>query len=551
MTSTLSTFASLTALLCLQAPLSLASNSHHVRHHNHHARASSICATSAVNVVDNSTTFWPFQTFQSFGSTPPQLNITTNGKELGDGLLFFSPGSESGQGKPKEVNNFIMTSAGELVWANPNPRGATDIKVQTLDGEPVFTYYTPVGPQSFAGIGWGEVHVVDKTYTEIYTICPQLNLTKGDGVTSICDSDLHEHYITPENTMYVTAFNLTQWDLTSVGGTANDWVIDALAVEVDIKSGNILSVWSALDHIPTNQSHAGVPKTGVPKSGAIDLYHMNSIQSYGDYMLINCRHTWSTYLVNRKTGEIEWTIDGQTGGDFGSLPANGTFKWQHHARITNVSATEAILTYFNNDNNQPGKVAVSTGLALQLTLPPNPKTPPKLLASLHDASDPLNAWAEGSTMQLSNGNWFMGYGSSAIMKEYGPDAATGQDVRWSAQFDSIGGGDSYRAFKQVWHGLPTIPPSFVVAQGEVPAGLSGCTNATNATLGYVSWNGATDVSSYSLYGGASEDDMQFLGAIRKMGFETVFPITQDVSYVMVSGSDPTLNVERNSTVVKI
>lgn len=163
----------------------------------------------------------------------------------------------------------------------------------------------------------------------------------------------------------------------------------------------------------------------------------------------------------------------------------------------------------------------------------------------------MNAAAEGSMSTLYNGNYFMGYGFKAMMKEYGPDAAHGQDVRWSAQFATLGAGHSYRAFKQDWHGLPATPPALVVSRQTVPDELSACVNSSSAMLGYVSWNGATDVSSYSLYGGSSKDDMEFLGPIRKMGFETTFPITQNVSFVMVSGGDPSSDNVRNSTVVEI
>jgi hypothetical protein len=326
---TFSSFASLAALLCVQAPLSLASTSSHNGHHHsgHHlqSRAEDICAASVPNIVNDTAEYWPYQTFQSFNATPPQLNITSNGEELADGLLFFGPDLLGGDGQPKELASFIMTDSGELVWASPSANDTTNLHTQVFDGKPVITYYTPDGPQSIPGLHWGRVHILDNTYTEIHTVCPKLGLSKGEGVTAECDADLHEHFITPENTMFVTAYNVTKTDMTSLGGTKDDWVTDALVVEVDIKSGDILMVWSALEHIPINQTHATVPKNGVERPFAIDLYHINSIQSWGDYILVNSRHCWSTYLINRKTGEIEWTIDGETGGDFGPLPVNGTF----------------------------------------------------------------------------------------------------------------------------------------------------------------------------------------------------------------------------------
>lgn len=210
-----------------------------------------------------------------------------------------------------------------------------------------------------------------------------------------------------------------------------------------------------------------------------------------------------------------------------------------------MTENSVVVSYFANNNNEPSKTAVSKGLILELTLPPNPKSPPKLLADLYDANDLLNAWAEGSTTILSNGNYFMGYGSSSVIKEYGPGAATGQDVRWSARFDAIGGGDSYRAFKQIWHATPASPPSLVVSKGGIPETLSHCTNSTDAALGYVSWNGATDVTSYDVYAGSSETDLELIGTVKRQGFETVFPIHSTYAALMVSA------LGRNSSVVKM
>ncbi|QKX53108.1 uncharacterized protein TRUGW13939_00180 [Talaromyces rugulosus] len=560
-----SVLASLAAFVYLQAPLSAASSHHGLRHRSlGHSSAPKMCSASSAEVVNNSTEIFPYQTFHSFTGTPPRLNITANGEELAEGLIFFGPNTESGAGKPKEVTNFIMTDTGDLVYAHPPTRAPTDFKAQTLNGKPVVTYYTPVGTQPFVGIGWGNVHILDDTYKEIHTVCPKLNLHKGDGTIAECGSDLHEHYITEDNTLLTTAFNVTQYDLTPLGGTADDWILNAIVLELDIESGEVLWQWSLIDHIPILQSHAGVPKNGVKQTGAIDLYHMNSIQSIGDYIFINCRHTWSSYLINRKTGEIEWTIDGETGGDFGKLPENGTFvsttrhsqsvihtdriciqSWEHHGRLHNMTESSVVLSYFANNNNAATKEAVSKGIVLELTLPPNPDSPPKLLADLYDATDLQNAWAEGSTDILSNGNYFMGYGSASVIKEYGPGAANGQDVRWTGLFDAIGGGDSYRAFKQVWHATPASPPSLVISSGNIPESLSKCTNSSDSALAYVSWNGATDVTSYDVYAGSSEDDLELIGTVDKQGFETVFPIHSTYAAVMVSALD------RNSSVVKI
>lgn len=39
------------------------------------------------------------------------------------------------------------------------------------------------------------------------------------------------------------------------------------------------------------------------------------------------------YLVDKKSGEIVWRFNGDDGGDFGELPEEGRFSWEHFVRV--------------------------------------------------------------------------------------------------------------------------------------------------------------------------------------------------------------------------
>ena len=108
----------------------------------------------------------------------------------------------------------------------------------------------------------------------------------------------------------------------------------------------------------------------------------------------------------------------------------------------------------------------------------------------------------------------------AVMREFG----SGGDLRWAARFGPDNVVQSYRGFKQVWHGYPTYPPSLVVEKGK-----GGC------FIGYVSWNGATDVYAWAVYVGDSVGDLAFVGKVRKRGFETEFQVGG--AYVQVAAVD--------------
>jgi hypothetical protein len=214
-----------------------------------------------------------------------------------------------------------MTDAGDLVWGGPLSK-SSNLRVQTLFDKPVITYWQDTGTNDpLPAHGYGKVIILDTSYKQINTVCPQLNLT---GASSFCNADLHESFITSDNTMLITAYNITTADLRNVGGPENGYVLESLAVEVDITTGEILFMWSPLAHVPINTTHWPLLKSGYSKSNPFDWFHMNSIQAFEGHYLINSRHTWTVYLVDR-SGKIVWQIDGQNGGDFGSIPAGGNF----------------------------------------------------------------------------------------------------------------------------------------------------------------------------------------------------------------------------------
>ncbi len=61
-------------------------------------------------------------------------------------------------------------------------------------------------------------------------------------------------------------------------------------------------------HIAASDSYAVPPENGFPW----DAYHVNSIDVFGNgTFLVSMRNTWGVYLVNTRTGKIEWTLGGK------------------------------------------------------------------------------------------------------------------------------------------------------------------------------------------------------------------------------------------------
>lgn len=267
---------------------------------------------------------WPWQIFQSAPYNPPELEISSNGAPLGDGLLLFTPGNfRPDVPYAKQSSAVIMTDAGQLVWNGPT--GGTNLRTAAYKGSPILTYWTGATTAGGnAGHGYGNVTLLNNKYEKIITVCPKLGLVvpKGDPVHP-CEADLHEAFITDRDTLVISAYNATPADLSTVGGPKSGWVFDCLVVEIEPESGEILFRWSAFEHVPVSESQYPLLGAG-NESVPFDYFHINSITTIGDSFLVNARHTWSTYLVSA-SGNVEWTLQGETGGDFGSLPEQGRF----------------------------------------------------------------------------------------------------------------------------------------------------------------------------------------------------------------------------------
>ena len=276
-------------------------------------------------VGGDGTTVWPYQIYKSSPFNPPVMEITTNGEPLAPGCIIttqsdFLPTISA----IKEPAPLIMTDTGELVWSGPIVN-ATNLFAQIYEGQPVLHYWSGFSTAGGnVGHGYGNVTILDTSYNVVATVCPDIDLNIPGGQTFPCPVDLHESFLTDRNTMLISVYNATPTDLSLIGGPENGWGFDSLFFEVDPKTNEILFKWSAQDHVPITHTHQPLNGTGLNESVPFDWFHINSVVNIGDSYLVNARHTWETYLVD-STGNVVWTINGETGGDFGPLPSDAHF----------------------------------------------------------------------------------------------------------------------------------------------------------------------------------------------------------------------------------
>jgi hypothetical protein len=140
----------------------------------------------------------------------------------------------------------IVDDQGQLVWFSKN-RYATDFRVQTYQGEPVLTWWEG---KVVAGHGVGEYVIFDDSYREINRV------RAGNGY----EGDLHEFYITPEDTALLTAYVPTQTDLSPISGPEDGAVWEGIAQELDIETGEVLFEWRSLDHVGVEETYREPPQ---------------------------------------------------------------------------------------------------------------------------------------------------------------------------------------------------------------------------------------------------------------------------------------------------
>ncbi|KAK4978931.1 hypothetical protein LTR42_001431 [Elasticomyces elasticus] len=457
-------------------------------------------------------------------STLQSGRFDATGEPLAPGLLFVTPtihASDSTVEQPAQ----IYTNQGQLIWFGPNVT-ANNFKWQLFDGEPTLSYWNGVSSNGVnTGHGYGNVTLLDTNYNVKHVVCPDFNLTTP--------TTRHMN----RNTLLITAYNATQTDLTAMNGTSDGWVFDCLFFEIDPRTNEILFRWSALEHVAITDSHEPLGQTG-NASVPYDWFHINSVTNMGDHYIVNSRHTWTIYYLN-STGSIDWRFSGDTGSDFGALLEEGTFRWQHHRRAHYLTESTFDLSLFNNNNQALDNSSShpTNTLVYRLPLQPDDRSvAPELLRRLTN-DPPLFADSQGSyTPGLSNGNQLATFGQIPLVKEYGSDG----EVCWTGRAGPDAESQIYRGFKEEWHATPssTSPSLVVLPNGSVRAGYRG----------YLSWNGATDVSAWAVYVVGRWGGLRKVGEVGFRGFETSFEVPCWATSVQVGAVVDGMEVRRSNLV---
>ncbi|MGO9889541.1 MAG: arylsulfotransferase family protein [Solirubrobacteraceae bacterium] len=420
--------------------------------------------------------------FHSRPDLAPAAVTITKRDPSATGDIFLAP-----QIGPLQQGPELIGPNGGLIWFDPVPQNdaATDFREQYYDGQPVLTWWQ--GNEA-AGVGSGEDIILNSSYQEIKVV------TAGNGLTA----DLHEFQLTPRGTALITAAFPVVVNASSVKGSTQEVVLDAVIQEIDIPTGLVLFQWDSLDHVPLTASYSTLPTkahTANNVAAPFDYFHVNSIEPDLDgNLLISGRNTWAVYKVNRSTGAVMWTLGGKSSSF--RLGPGASFAFQHDVRVQAFG--DQFLTMFDDGAGPPYVHSQSRALKLELNL--KHMTADVVSQRLH--SPPLLSSYEGNDEQLPGRDDFVGWGQQPYFSQYNAQGKLVFDGRFVD--DNI----SYRAYRFQWTGTPTTPPAVATAR-----------HGPKMTV-YVSWNGATNVVSWRVFGGGSATALKPIVTAPKKGFET-------------------------------
>jgi Arylsulfotransferase (ASST) len=362
-------------------------------------------------------------------AAPPPVTILAGHASRADGDIFVAPfGDQSAYANGPE----ILSPAGQVLWFHAVPAGqeAADFRPQVYDGKPVLTWWQGTG---LGGLSAGTDYIYNDHYQQIATV------SAGNGYSA----DGHEFLITPWNTALILAYTTATANLTSIGGPADQTVIDGIVQEINIKTGKVLFQWNSADHVPYSQSEQPLPASA---STPWDWFHINAVHLARDgSLLVDARDTWTTYDVSLRTGHIRWRLGGkdssfsEVAGPGQALDSAGEiFAWQHDPEQVGPDT----FTFFDNDSAGTPLLPYSRAVTVRL----NFRTKVATLTRSVSQPEDLSAASQGDAQTTRNHDLFVGWGALPYFSEFSP----GGRLLFNAEFPA--GVNTYRAYQAPWPG---------------------------------------------------------------------------------------------------
>lgn len=313
----------------------------------------------------------------------------------------------------------------------------------------------------------------------------------GDGYVA----DLHDFQLLPNGNALLMAYDAVTVDMSKIvqGGKKDATVTGLIIQELD-PSKNVIFEWRSWDHFSFFDSTSSLTDQKV------DLVHGNALALSNDgNLLLSSRNLSEITKIDLQTGDVIWRFGGKA--NMFKFVSGQPFAYQHDVR----QLPNGDITVFDNhgtmDNPAPSR-------GLEYKIDEANKTATQVWSFTHEP--PVFATYMGNVERLADGNTFLSWGApsdksgfaNVAMTEVTPDDRTVFELSFDRPYVS------YRAFRFPWQGFPDTQPALAY---KIDGNL--------LTFGY-SWNGATEVTGYRLYGGDSQQSLALIEEKAKTDFET-------------------------------
>ena len=178
-------------------------------------------------------------------------------------------------------------------------------------------------------------------------------------------TDAHEFYELPNGNVIINSYkprgpiDLRQYDLPGQQGPPNGYAVFGEVQELD-REGNVVWRWNSGDHVALGavpvrwqDSIVSNPKPSPNGAGTYDVFHINSVEPWGDQVIISGRHTDAIFGIDKATGETRWKLGGTPSEEsleiIGDPAGDQPFGGQHDARMSE----NGILSVFDNSKDRP------------------------------------------------------------------------------------------------------------------------------------------------------------------------------------------------------
>lgn len=516
----------------------------------------------------------------------PYLNVTTLDKSaVAPGFVFVAPFKNAISGP------LIYDQDGGLVWTGSDGfAAAAGAGPHVYIFEPCLSRDTSTARRhddehhlcmlrsiNDGGSGRGHAFILDASYEMVREI-------RFSGASPAVD--LHELRLVEgptgdnQTSAILTQYRPIAADLSRYGIPGVGWVHDSVFQEQRLSDGAVIFEWAASDHIAFDEA-AIVFYSGVTPNDPWDYFHINSVQKLedGDY-LVGARHTSAIYRISGRDGSVVWRLGGRKSDfdmikgplDHGTRPPavkresgapagrkrdtrrggdeegdgvdDGWFYYQHHATLLRNETGLLTFSIFDNGRTQ-SREARSYSRGLLLTVDERARTA-SVRAEYHSPAAPREAQLAGSMQVLENGNVLVSWGNTGCLSEYTDD---NRPVFEACLRDSPTPA-LYRAHKTAaWRGRPRTRPAIAAFSRHAAGGGVGAKTAV-----YLSWNGATEVAHWTVYGSlnatGAEGPWETLGTHARIGFETTVVLADHWPVVRAEALDASGHVLAISALAK-